>query len=181
MLTSPDFLRLRSTHDQVRLAVKLQERVLWRISLMTPAALFLEATSELIQVMRDRVRAGPPPAVPATPQAATTFVDERRIAELAAIKGSRYDLQKLVSLCEELNKTYRGECYFSVAMLTRAILDHVPPIFAASIFAEVANNYSGARSFRRSMQNLERSSRNISDAHLHLQIRGRKFFQHLPK
>jgi len=112
--------------------------------------------------------------VPAIPQASTPFVDERRIAELAAIKGPYYDLQKLVALCEELNKTYRGECYFSVAMLTRAILDHVPPIFAASSFAEVANNYSGASSFRRSMQNLEKSSRNISDAHLHVQIRGKE-------
>lgn len=56
-------------------------------------------------------------------------------------------------------------------MLVRAITDHVPPIFACKIFAEVANNFAGARSFRGSMQNLNVSLRNIADAHLHVQIR----------
>jgi hypothetical protein len=56
--------------------------------------------------------------------------------------------------------------------LTRALLDHVPPIFGKQSFAEVANNYGGGgKSFRESMLHLERSARNIGDAHLHIQIR----------
>ena len=59
----------------------------------------------------------------------------------------------------------------SAAMLVRAILDHVPPLLGKQIFAEVANNYPGEQSFKKSMQNLERSLRNIADAHLHIPIR----------
>jgi hypothetical protein len=40
-----------------------------------------------------------------------------------------------------------------------------------SAFAEVANNYSGSRSFKESMQHLDLSARKIGDAHLHTQIR----------
>jgi hypothetical protein len=32
-------------------------------------------------------------------------------------------------MCEELNTVYREKCYFATAMLTRGVLDHVPPIF----------------------------------------------------
>jgi hypothetical protein len=56
-------------------------------------------------------------------------------------------------------------------MLTRAILDHVPPIFGSTKFGEVANNYAGAKSFKESMLNLENSSRKISDQYLHVQVR----------
>jgi hypothetical protein len=62
----------------------------------------------------------------------------------------------------------------AVAALTRALLDHVPPIFGVASFAEVANNYRGSKSFRESMQHLEKSARNIGDAHLHTQIRRRE-------
>ena len=56
-------------------------------------------------------------------------------------------------------------------MVARAISDHIPPIFSFKTFAEVANNYPGATSFRKSMANLNNSLRNIADAHLHVQIR----------
>jgi hypothetical protein len=56
-------------------------------------------------------------------------------------------------------------------MLTRAIIDHVPPVFGYSTFLEVANNCKGTSSFKKSMQHLENSSRNIANQHLHGQIR----------
>lgn len=57
-------------------------------------------------------------------------------------------------------------------MLTRSILDHIPPIFSAKSFAEVANNYSGGgRSFKDMAHHLENSSRKVADAYLHSQIR----------
>jgi len=56
-------------------------------------------------------------------------------------------------------------------MLVRAIADHVPPVFGCASFPEVANNYACAASFKKSMQNLNQSLRNIADAHLHVQIR----------
>ena len=100
------------------------------------------------------------------------FVDPTRITELRAIKSQAFDLSKLLRYCEELNTNFRSNCFLSVYMLGRAILDHVPPIFSCKSFAEVANNYStGGKSFKQSMQNLENSLRNIADAHLHVQIR----------
>jgi hypothetical protein len=58
-------------------------------------------------------------------------------------------------------------------MATRALVDHVPPIFKCSTFVEVANNYPGSRSFKQSMRNLQDSARPIGDNHLHVQIRRR--------
>jgi hypothetical protein len=59
-----------------------------------------------------------------------------------------------------------------MAMLTRGLLDHVPPLFGHLTFKEVANNYSGGgRSFKDSMQHLESGARKIADAHLHTAIR----------
>jgi hypothetical protein len=103
------------------------------------------------------------------------FVNATRLSELRATKSKTYDLTRLTELCDELNKTIANECYMAVAMLVRAILDHVPPIFACKYFAEVANNYNGgSKSFKQSMTNLESSSRKIADAHLHTQIRSKE-------
>ena len=99
------------------------------------------------------------------------YVDPDRINELKSISSEKYDLSKLVRLCEELNICFAGECYMSLVMLSRAILDHVSPIFGLTKFSELANNYSGAKSFKEAMQNLDNNSRKISDYYLHSQIR----------
>jgi len=99
------------------------------------------------------------------------FVDPSRINELKQIGKDKFDFSKLVRMCEEINICFAADCYLAVAMLTRAIVDHVPPIFNANSFAEIANNYSGQKSFKESMQALENSSRKIADQHLHCKIR----------
>jgi hypothetical protein len=100
------------------------------------------------------------------------FVDPSRVEELKQIRNDKFDFSKLVRMCEETNICFTGECYLAVAMLTRAILDHIPPVFSADTFAEVANNYcTGTKSFKASMQTLDNSSRKIADQHLHSQIR----------
>ena len=100
-----------------------------------------------------------------------TYIDPNRIEELRAIRNTNFDLSKLIRLCEESNLCRSSECFFSMIMLTRSIIDHVPPIFGCAKFPEVASNYSGAKSFRESMKHLENSSRKIADQHLHCQIR----------
>lgn len=102
------------------------------------------------------------------------FVDQSRIAALSAKTPPSFDLLRLVRMCEELNVCYRDECYLAVAMLTRAILDHVPPLFGKTSFSEVASNYSGGKSFSVSMHHLEKSARNIADSHLHQHIRSKE-------
>lgn len=108
---------------------------------------------------------------PTPPTASLQLIDSRRISELRAIPPGRFDLTRLIGLCEELNLTHSSEAWMAVAALTRAVMDHVPPIFECRTFAEVANNYAGTKSFRESMRHLENSARKVADAHLHVQIR----------
>jgi hypothetical protein len=102
------------------------------------------------------------------------YVSDDRLAELRALAPSNYDLAKLVRLCEELNVTSSEGALFATAMLVRAILDHVPPLFGCSTFSQVASNYSGGRSFKETMERLDTSARKIADAHLHTQIRAKE-------
>jgi hypothetical protein len=101
---------------------------------------------------------------------AYNFVNQNRIKELKTIKNDDFDITKLVRFCEELNSAFSLENFLSTAMLVRAIADHIPPIFGKTSFTEVVNNH-GSKSFKESMKNLDNSSRKISDAHLHTQIR----------
>jgi hypothetical protein len=106
------------------------------------------------------------------PHAALTLISEIRLAELRALTSAQFDFSKLVRLCEEINTAYSEDCYFATAMLTRGLLDHVPPIFGKVSFNEMANNYSGGgRSFKDTMHHLENAARKVADAHLHMPIR----------
>ena len=99
------------------------------------------------------------------------FVNPARIAELQAVKSSTFDLTKLIQICHELNNAHISKSYISIIMLTRGLIDHVPPLFGATSFAQVASSYGGTKSFKDSMQHLENSSRKIADQHLHSHIR----------
>jgi hypothetical protein len=99
------------------------------------------------------------------------YVDLDRIKKLKELTNG-YDLKKLIRLCEELNDSYSRQNYYSVGMLVRSIIDHVPPIFKLKTFNEVANNYNdGGKSFGKNMKHLQNSLRNITDGFLHNQIR----------
>ena len=98
------------------------------------------------------------------------FVDRNRLDELRAISSTKFDLSRLVAMCAELSICYEREAVHATIMLVRAILDHVPPIFGYKSFKEVANNYSGSRSFKDAMDHLEGSCRKIADMYLHSQI-----------
>jgi len=99
------------------------------------------------------------------------YVDLERIIQLKSIQSSEYDLKRLISLCEELNIASQNYCYMTIAMIVRAIIDHVPPIFNVKNFSEVANNYKGSQSFKKAMGHLNNSLKSIANSHLHVQIR----------
>ena len=99
------------------------------------------------------------------------YIDVTRIEQLENISKKKFDLVKLIEILKELNICYTNGCYLAVITLTRALIDHVPPIFNCKTFSEVANNYGGPKSFKDSMKHLENSSRKIADQHLHCQIR----------
>ncbi|MDU8885204.1 hypothetical protein RXV94_03465 [Yeosuana sp. MJ-SS3] len=98
------------------------------------------------------------------------FVSNSRLDELRALSSSNFDFKKLIRLCEELNDNFSRGNYFSVGALGRAILDHIPPLFNVSTFTQVVGNHGG-KSFKKNMENLEKSLRNIADGYLHLPIR----------
>ena len=99
------------------------------------------------------------------------YVDLTRIQEFKSIKSCSYDTSKLVRLCEELNLCYSRECVFATAMLIRAILDHVPPIFKMDNFEQVVSNYKWSISNKKVILNLQNFLRNIADSYLHTKIR----------
>lgn len=103
--------------------------------------------------------------------AAAPFVAPERIEELRDASPDEYDLRKLVRLCEELNGAWERHAFFSVAMLVRAVLDHVPPIFGFQTFVEVANNYSGGKSFKIVVGRLQETSRSVANLYLHATVR----------
>lgn len=103
------------------------------------------------------------------------YVDFARLAELGALPKTEWDFTKLIRLCSELNIVWSNDgATYAIAMLVGAIVDHVPPIFGATNFNQVAENYAGTSSFKGSMQHLNRSMRNIADGILHEQIRQRE-------
>lgn len=103
-----------------------------------------------------------------------SYVEESRLVELHSLTCRKWDFARLVRLCEELNIAYEHDCHMAAAMVVRAIVDHVPPVFGYKSFGEVVSNYPGAKSFHGSMKHLDGSLRNVADAHLHIQIRNRE-------
>ncbi len=100
------------------------------------------------------------------------YINPSRIREIEEIRGNnKYDLSKLIEILKEINSSYQHQCLYSVIALTRILLDHIPPIFNCKNFDEVANNYPGGKSFKKSMRHLKDSCRNIADHHIHNQVR----------
>jgi hypothetical protein len=102
-----------------------------------------------------------------------TYVNISRINALRDIESTDYDLARLIRLCEEINIAYENQCYMSVSMLLRAIVDHIPPIFSKPNFTDVMSGY-GTKSFKDSMNHLDKGLRKIADSYLHSHIRRRE-------
>jgi len=178
-----DSLRLHQPLNVIRRLVTLGEGKDWTVTPRPPHGLWLTPTPEFI---RQRREARPAPETRAkfpAPEAADVtapgpaeyvYVDEVRIADLRRATSTKYDLRKLIAICEELNINYRSQCYHAVAALTRTLLDHVPPLLGCRSFAEVANNYQGTKSFKEVMQRLDGAARTIADMHLHTPIRAQE-------
>lgn len=169
-----DFLRLHADFRDLAKVAQLRNGAEWSLDRMGGGQLWLRANSQWLREMRDgRLPSATAPGnVKSGAQRA--FVDPSRIAELRELTTATFDPRKLVRVCEELNGCFAAGYFLAVAMLTRAVLDHVPPIFGVRNFSEVANNYAGAKSFKDSMAHLDRSARKIADAHLHTQIRAQE-------
>ncbi len=105
-----------------------------------------------------------------TTDADNVYVSVERIEQLREVHSPQWDLSKLIRLCEELNGAFQNQNYFSVGMLVRAIMDHLPPVFGQSSFGQLAAQHGG-KSFKGSMDHLQKSMRHISDNFLHEHIK----------
>ena len=128
------------------------------------AELLATAAVARLPTERSQTRATPNP---------TQYVNKVRISALKRLQdaGQRWDLRRLICLCEELNVAYTNNCALSVGMLLRAIKDHCPPIFNQGKFSQVANNVAMSQSHKALFGRLDQSLTIIDDVFLHQQIR----------
>lgn len=126
-----------------------------------------------LEIMLDEMLAIPISEEKSTVDIEGFFVDPIRIAQLSKINHPEFDLSKLVALCKELNIAYKNNSIFSIAMLMRALIDHVPPIFGQKDFDNVVSQY-GTRSFKEMMAHLSNSMRKVADISLHTHVRKRE-------
>ena len=98
------------------------------------------------------------------------FIHKARIKKLTEIEELNFDLGKLIKMLEEINDSYSLGNFYSVAMLGRSVINHIPPIFGFKTFNEVSSNYGNA-SFKKNMSHLNISMRSIADNYLHAPIR----------
>jgi len=98
------------------------------------------------------------------------YVSQTRVDELKNVQNDNFDLIKLIQLCKELNDAYRLENYYTVGIIVRTIINHVPPIFSKDNFASVVSQYKSegnSVSFKGNMEHLENTSRKIGDSFAH--------------
>ncbi|MES2673797.1 MAG: hypothetical protein V4660_06125 [Pseudomonadota bacterium] len=98
------------------------------------------------------------------------FINQERILKLRSLVPKKFDLTRLIVICNEINNCAKNKNYLALGMLIRSLIDHVPPVFGKRTFKELASNYSGGKSVKKTFTNLENSSRNISDGLLHQDI-----------
>lgn len=96
------------------------------------------------------------------------YIAERRINELRSMRSDEFDLRRLVQMCEELNLAAANESYIAMGALQRTIIHHVPPVFRAKNFETVVAQ-APKGSFKRHMEHLLGSLKNVADQVLHVQ------------
>ncbi len=100
------------------------------------------------------------------------FLDPSVLEILRTTTSQKFDFSKLVRFCEELNDAYGRGNYLSCALLIRAIMNHVPPLFGCRTFAEVAAQ--SGKSLKAVLERLEDNARPIADLHTHALIRAKE-------
>ena len=100
---------------------------------------------------------------------AKSYVESRIIGLIEERRRGRWDCTKLLGLLRELDDNYRRGNGYAAHALLRAVLDHVPPLFAQPSFSGVVNNHPWSRTDRRYVKQLA-FFRDQADDVLHRQI-----------
>lgn len=103
------------------------------------------------------------------------FINAARIEALKTLNGKcRYDLSKLISLCTEINDNYVRHNYYSVALLLRTLLNHVPSAFGGKeSFDQVLAELNGSKHKTRKeiLSRLHELQRKFADLVTHERLR----------
>ena len=125
-----------------------------------------------IDILREAVQ---DPNYAAMAAANGAFLSPDVLLRLKATGATRLDPLKLVRMCEELNDAYARANYISAALLLRAAINHVLPVFGVEAFSEVVAQ--SGRSIKAVLSRLNEDARPIADLHTHLLMRSN---EHLP-
>lgn len=131
--------------------------------------------AELYIVIDALKEAAQDPGYAANVASNAAFLNTDVLIKLKAIQGARLDLTKLAKMCEELNDAYARGNYISSALLLRAIINHVPPVFGFTTFSEVVAH--AGRSTKAILTRMNEEARPIADLHTHFLMRPK---EHLP-
>jgi hypothetical protein len=93
------------------------------------------------------------------------FLDPVIIERINSTSGQSFNLSKLISFSTELNQNYSSGNYLSCALLIRAIINHIPPLFGCRTFSQVVA--TSGRSVKGILAQLEEGARDIGDLHSH--------------
>lgn len=96
------------------------------------------------------------------------IVDTTLIDQLSQAKIPSFDLVFIVHLCREINSCFAHGNVIATALLMRAVLNYVPPLFGHETFSQVAANVG--RSLKDNFNHLENGLRKVADYHTHRRI-----------
>lgn len=132
---------------------------------------FIETTAGWLGAQASRSDVAEPLGEPLTaiPEGSDSYIDERVFDLIKQAHGGRWDCTKLLALLGELDDNYRAGNTYAAHALLRAVLDHVPPLFGQSSFAQLVNNHSWGRTDGRYVKRLA-NFRDQADDVMHRQI-----------
>jgi hypothetical protein len=134
-----------------------------------------ELRAELFVVIDYLNEVAKDPSYAATAANNAAFLNAEVLVKLKSVKSLQLDVSKLTKMCEELNDAYARGNFISSALLLRAILNHVPPVFGETKFSEVVAQ--SGRSVKAILARLNDEARPIADLHTHFLMRST---EHLP-
>lgn len=102
----------------------------------------------------------------------SSFISNELVDQFTSLKVRKFSLKRLIHYCEQINRNYELGYYESVAFTTRALMDHVPPIFNQPNFESIGSKVGQGKttSFKKSCDKLHNSLKHIVDDLIHKQI-----------
>lgn len=97
------------------------------------------------------------------------LIDLSVIEELSQIQSKNFDLTKVIQFCKEINGSFSAGFFISTALLIRALINHIPPIFGHQTFQQVVSQATKTR--KELFKPLDYVARDVGDLHTHDTIR----------